>query len=400
MTIMISPKRSPKQLFLYYIISMLVFLPTNVSSQAILPLPEIPATQCVLAIGASDINGDLQVDRFEFNQVILEVLSGCTLHDETISEWNAIFDELACLCQDYDDDTCCTVGPKVVRPGRYPNEYTFRMCERLQEAVASQCVVFVPTLAPVLDIVGAPTMAPTGIAADESDGPRSRLLIAATIVLSIIIALLFLCLSCILCYMRGLHLRRVDEQGTDEYEGQAFANTVAKGTLGAGGSDILLEMESQASSIEKGSPSLDDERPSDVPEEIVSSSGDSGTERASDYLLSRNAPEPASVNNDVSLENDSGWEEFDSGSSTDPEYVGEVDMSADEGHNDDIGSIDGPNIYDSTSSDDAGISTDDGNDVQTPTEEISPIVYGRSDEDPEDIVSNPEATLGEEAERK
>lgn len=391
----------PRNVLFTWCISLIAFLSVErVASQQIVSLaPDIPATQCVLAVGASDINGNEEVDRSEFNQVILEVLSGCTLHEETISDWNAIFEELACLCQDYDDATCCTVGPTVMRPGRYPSEYTFRMCELLEDAVASQCFVFTPTSAPALGIVRAPTMAPVDIAEDSSgSSSRSRLLIVMIALLSFVI-LLVLCLCCTVCYWRWLHLRRVDELGNDEYEGQTFANTVAKGTLGAGEGDILLDMESQVSQIEN-SPSMEeteDERPPDIPEEIVSSSGDSGPEQACSYVLSIDAGADTdkqgqtSQNNDVSLENDSGWEDFDSGSSTDAEYIGEVDTSAEEERleGDISGSIDGPNIYDSTSSDNDG-ATDDGNAADQPTQDESAIAYERLDEDPEDIISNPE----------
>jgi hypothetical protein len=402
---------------------------------------EISTAQCVLAVGSSDRNDDQQVDRSEFNQVILEVLSGCTIHEETVRDWDEIFRTLACLCREYDDDvSCCDETAKraqygavqvVLRPGQYPNEYTYRVCDLLQAAVIAQCFVQVgggPVVsAPTIGATPFPTRAPSSsndtTRADDSSRDNDTLYrnIINLVVLLIVLIILLLCMT--ICYMRYRHLRRInnddeyddnndddddnddDDRGRrrrhrrhrrpaatddniDEDSQQAFANTVAKGTFlttGVDGSEVLLDIEtgsrvsSASSSVDphnnsSGFPIVEDDDDEDIlPSGMIpeGAEGDSETERVvhdnsssnnkhdeplqlvlpqdtslTDLLppafLPTSSNHPINNNTITSIEeNESGWDDVVDNSSSatttssnDPQYVGDVDMSADENDGD------------------------------------------------------------------
>lgn len=270
---------------------------------------EISTAQCVLAVGSSDRNDDQQVDRSEFNQVILELLSGCTVHEETVRDWDEIFRALACLCRDYDDDpaSCCDedakraqYGAVVLRPGRYPNEYTYRVCDLLQAAVNTQCFVQVgsgPVSAPIGATTPTPTRSNDDTRSDDSSATKDNDTlyrhIINLVVLLIVLIILLLCLT--VCYMRWRHLRRINndeydddnddddnnddddrgrgrrhrhhrrqatatDDGIDEDSQQAFANTVAKGTFlttGVDGSEVLVDIETGSRASSSSSSSVD-----------------------------------------------------------------------------------------------------------------------------------------------
>ena len=117
----------------------------------------LDAAACVYALAVSDANSDGQIDRTEFNRVVLELLAGCRVSDSTTADFDYIFQTAACYCLDYDDDTdgtddtmidgtdnnvglCCTTAPVVLqRAGVYPSEYLFRVCEFLASAVTFTC---------------------------------------------------------------------------------------------------------------------------------------------------------------------------------------------------------------------------------------------------------------------
>jgi hypothetical protein len=241
---------------------------------------------CKQAIYNADTNNDGRIVSREFVDLLEEVTpyQNCpeTSSWEFISStgpYNTAFESLSCLCQGYDNSTCCDDKHLVV-PNVYPEMYTYQLCMRLYALIETNCYASTykdPSLSSYPSI---PTQAPTyqlfayspdmndpnelgylpsmdrGIDSDSSEEDKKKLLyIALPVSACVAIALL-----ATLIYMHRVNRSKTynkedsnaDNSG-DETDGTFSSNSHTVPHLATRVNDILPPLENFSNDEEQAS---------------------------------------------------------------------------------------------------------------------------------------------------